>query len=104
MISMPGAFTAAECFTAISASASAIKLFPCIVAGTTGLKALKEGLPLSVEVYAVGGVSATKLEDWRAAGAAGFGGGVALYKRGATVEKVAEATRRFIAAYDGETS
>jgi len=45
MRSMPGVYTATECFTAIKAGAGVLKLFPANLAGPEGLKALKAVSP-----------------------------------------------------------
>jgi len=100
MVSMPGVFTPTECFAAIGAGAKAIKLFPASLAGPDGLKALKAVLPEAVDVYAVGGASASNFSDWLKAGAAGFGIGTALYKPGDTPDAVAAKAREIVAAYD----
>jgi 2-dehydro-3-deoxyphosphogalactonate aldolase len=104
MIPMPGVFTATECFAALDAGATAIKLFPASVAGTGGLKAIKAVLPADCDVYAVGGVSAANMPEWLAAGIAGFGIGTALYTPGFTVEQVAKVARETVAAYDRATA
>ena len=104
MIPMPGVFTATECFAALDAGATAIKLFPASVAGTGGLKAIKAVLPADCDVYAVGGVSAANMPEWLAAGIAGFGIGTALYTPGFTVEQIAKVARETVAAYDRATA
>ena len=104
MASMPGVFTPTECFAAIGAGATAIKLFPASLAGPSGVKAMKAVLPAHIDLYAVGGASAENFGEWLAAGAAGFGIGTALYKPGDTAETVAYAARRMVAAYDGVTA
>lgn len=100
MVSMPGVFTPTECFAAIKAGAKAIKLFPAFLAGPDGLKALKAVLPEAIDVYAVGGASASNFPAWLKAGAAGFGIGTALYKPGDAPAAVAEKAREIVATYD----
>lgn len=100
MVSMPGVFTATECFAAIRAGARSIKLFPASLAGPDGLKALKAVLPSDVEVIAVGGASAASFAEWMKAGAGGFGIGTALYRPGDTVAAVSAKAREIVAAYD----
>jgi 2-dehydro-3-deoxyphosphogalactonate aldolase len=98
--SMPGVFTATECFTAIGAGAKSLKLFPSEIAGPKGLKALKAVLPPDVGLHAVGGVSATNLAEWKQAGASGFGIGSALYKPGDNAVTVAMRARGLVSTYD----
>ncbi|TDH37637.1 2-dehydro-3-deoxy-6-phosphogalactonate aldolase [Pseudohoeflea suaedae] len=100
MISMPGVFTATECFQAIAAGARTLKLFPGSMAGPEGLKALKAVMPSDVELYAVGGAAPDNLTEWVAAGAAGFGIGSYLFKPGMTAPDVASRAARMVAAYD----
>jgi 2-dehydro-3-deoxyphosphogalactonate aldolase len=101
MVSMPGVFTATECFLAIAAGARTLKLFPGSTAGPDGLKALRAVMPSDVDLYAVGGASPENLTDWVAAGAAGFGIGTYLFKPGMTAEDVAGRAGKMVAAYDG---
>ncbi len=96
----PGVFTATECFAAIRAGADGLKLFPASLAGPDGLKALKAVLPPDLPVYAVGGVGAAEFAAWRAAGAAGFGIGSALYAPGMDVAEVARRAAGLVAAWD----
>ncbi len=100
LTSMPGVFTATECFAALTAGASALKLFPGSLAGPEGLKALKAVLPASTEIYVVGGASPENFAEWMAAGAYGFGIGSALYKPGISARVVGEIARTIVRAYD----
>ena len=100
MISMPGVFTATECFSAIAAGAKTLKLFPASLAGPDGLKALRAVLPKDVDMLAVGGAGANNFGSWRSAGAAGFGIGTWLYEPGRTAEDVATRAAELVIAYD----
>lgn len=100
MISLPGVFTATECFAALDAGADGLKFFPGDVIGPNGLKALKAVLPPTVTTYAVGGVDAGNAAAWLAAGADGFGLGGALYKPGDSAQLVGEKTRAMVEAFD----
>ena len=98
MESWPGVFTATECFAAIAAGATGLKLFPAGQAGTGALKALRAVLPADMPVYAVGGAGAANFAEWIAAGAQGFGIGTALYAPGDSAETVAARARDMVAA------
>ncbi|MEC9342960.1 MAG: 2-dehydro-3-deoxy-6-phosphogalactonate aldolase [Pseudomonadota bacterium] len=100
MKSMPGVFTATECFAAIGAGARSLKLFTSEISGPNGLNALRAVLPTDIELHAVGGASAANLAEWKAAGASGFGIGSALYRPGDDAAVVASKARELQAAYD----
>ncbi|MFV0302059.1 MAG: 2-dehydro-3-deoxy-6-phosphogalactonate aldolase [Paracoccus sp. (in: a-proteobacteria)] len=100
MLSYPGVMTPTEAFAALKAGADALKLFPGELIGPVGLKAMAAVLPKAVPLYAVGGVSAANMGDWRAAGAGGFGIGSSLYRPGDNAGTVAEKAAALVAAYD----
>lgn len=104
MISLPGVFTATECFAALDAGADGLKFFPGDLIGPVGLKALKAVLPTTVTTYAVGGVSVENVPDWLAAGAHGFGLGSSLYKPGDSAQDVAKKAKAIVAAFDAGTA
>jgi len=95
---LPGVFTATEAFAAIDAGADALKLFPAEIGGPALLKALRAVLPKEVPILPVGGVSADTIAAWRAAGAAGFGVGSALYRPGDDAATVGRRARDLVAA------
>ena len=99
LVVMPGFYTPSEAFTAIAAGARLLKLFPAATAGTAHLKALLAVLPKEVPVYAVGGVGAGNMKEWRWAGAAGFGMGTDLFKPDYTDEDIAARARQSVAAF-----
>lgn len=99
MVVMPGFYTPSEAFSAIAAGARFLKLFPAATAGTAHLKALLAVLPKDVPVYAVGGVGAGNMKEWRWAGAAGFGMGADLFKPDYSDEEIASRARQSVAAF-----
>lgn len=100
MESWPGCMTPTDCFAALAAGATGLKLFPASLLGPGGLKAIKAVLPPDMPVYAVGGAGPDNFGEWIAAGAAGFGIGTALYTPGTVVEDVAKRARAIVRAFD----
>lgn len=100
MESWPGVMTPTECLAAISAGASGLKIFPASLIGPAGLAAIKAVLPPELPVYAVGGAGPANFAEWRAAGAAGFGIGTALYRPGQPVARTRAAAADIALAYD----
>lgn len=98
--SWPGVFTATECFAALKAGATGLKLFPAFQAGAKGLKALRDVVPKDVQIFAVGGVNGPDFANWITAGANGFGLGGALYRPGATRYEVGTRAMAIAIAYD----
>jgi len=100
MESWPGVMTPTECLSAIAAGATGLKLFPASIIGPGGLAAIRAVLPPALPVYAVGGAGPDDFAAWRAAGAAGFGLGSALYRPGQTPQQTAAAAAAVVAAWD----
>ncbi len=99
MTVMPGFFSPSEGFAAIAAGARTLKLFPASTGGTDHMKAILAVLPKDVPVYAVGGVGAANMKEWRKAGAAGFGLGSELFKPDFSDEEIAARARKCVAAF-----
>jgi 2-dehydro-3-deoxyphosphogalactonate aldolase len=97
LIAVPGFFTPTEAFAMLAAGADALKLFPAEAASPAVLRALRAVLPTNTAVLPVGGIDAGNIPAWRAAGAAGFGIGSAIYKPGDTAETVAAKARALLA-------
>jgi 2-dehydro-3-deoxyphosphogalactonate aldolase len=100
MASWPGVMTPTECFVAIQAGATGLKLFPGSLIGPDGLKAIRAVLPKGLPVYAVGGAGPANFADWVRAGADGFGIGTALYAPGLGLQDIQARAINIVAAYD----
>jgi 2-dehydro-3-deoxyphosphogalactonate aldolase len=100
MESWPGVMTPTECFAAIHAGATGLKLFPAFLAGPSGIKAMRAVLPKDMPLYAVGGVADAEFAAYAEAGCDGFGLGSSLYKPGWTAAEVAEKAAAAVAAHD----
>lgn len=100
MESWPGVMTPTECFAALRAGATGLKLFPGSLIGPEGLKAIRAVLPKGTQVYAVGGAGPASFAQWIAAGADGFGIGTALYSPGLTAAEVAARARAIVSAWE----
>ena len=96
---MPGFYTPSEGFAAVAAGARTLKLFPASTGGISHLQAMLAVLPKTVPVYAVGGVGAGNMSEWRKAGAAGFGLGSELFKPDFTDEDIATRAKKCVAAF-----
>ena len=101
MVCLPGVMTPTEAFGALAAGATGLKLFPAELASPAVVKALLAVLPAGTPVMPVGGITPLNMAEWRAAGAAGFGIGSALYKPGKVAAEVRDAALQFVAAWQG---
>jgi 2-dehydro-3-deoxyphosphogalactonate aldolase len=91
---LPGIATATEAFVALRAGASGLKLYPAASLGMAYLRALRDVLPATTEVYPVGGITAADIPAWLQAGAAGFGLGSELFKPVYSLQDIAERAQR----------
>jgi 2-dehydro-3-deoxyphosphogalactonate aldolase len=98
MLAVPGFMTPAEAFALLRAGADGLKLFPAEAASPAVVKALLAVLPAGTSILPVGGIEAGNMAPWRAAGAAGFGIGSAIYKPGDSAATVASKARRLMEA------
>lgn len=101
MVCLPGVITPTEAFAALNAGATGLKLFPAELASPAVVKALLAVLPKGTPLMPVGGITPHNMGDWRAAGAAGFGIGSALYKPGKDAAEVRDDALAFMAAWAG---
>jgi 2-dehydro-3-deoxyphosphogalactonate aldolase len=97
LVSSPGYFTPSEAFAAIRAGAHSLKLFPAEGATPAVLKAQLAVLPSGIPVMAVGGIKPDNMRPWLDAGAAGFGLGSGLYRRGQSAAATLEKARSYVA-------
>ena len=95
---MPGFATASEAFAAIDAGATHLKLFPATTYGPGHIKALKAVLPRAMPVYAVGGIGAEAIAEWKKAGADGFGFGSELFRPDYSVTEIARRAKHLVEA------
>jgi 2-dehydro-3-deoxyphosphogalactonate aldolase len=98
LLAVPGFFTPAEAFAMLGAGADGLKLFPAEAASPAVLRALRAVLPAGTAVLPVGGIDASNMAGWQAAGAAGFGIGSAIYRPGDSPETVAAKAHGLVSA------
>jgi len=95
----PGVLTPSECFAAIAAGASNLKLFPISTLGIEGFKAIKSVLPTEIDCYPVGGIQPENMHGYLAAGAAGFGLGSALYQANMELDTLSKNAQQFVKSF-----
>jgi 2-dehydro-3-deoxyphosphogluconate aldolase / (4S)-4-hydroxy-2-oxoglutarate aldolase len=79
LVSIPGCFTPSEIVAAHAAGADFVKLFPAGIMGVPYIKAIRA--PIShIPLLVVGGVDESNMNDFMAAGVAGFGIGSNIVK------------------------
>ncbi len=96
---VPGAATSTEAFACVAAGADAVKLFPAELITPPVLKAMRAVLPKDLALLPVGGITPEGMASYRAAGAAGFGLGGALYAPGMDAAEVGRRARAFVNAW-----
>jgi 2-dehydro-3-deoxyphosphogalactonate aldolase len=99
LAALPGVATMTEAFAALKAGASGLKLFPGEAIPPEVVRAWRSVLPKVTPLFPVGGITPERIAPYRRAGADGFGIGSALYKPGASVDKVARAAEAFVKAW-----
>jgi 2-dehydro-3-deoxyphosphogluconate aldolase/(4S)-4-hydroxy-2-oxoglutarate aldolase len=77
LVTMAGALTPTEVFQAYQAGSDVVKIFPGSLAGPGYIKALKGPFP-QIPMMPTGGVNASNVADWFAAGAVAVGAGSEL--------------------------
>jgi len=101
LVTVPGFMTPSEAFTALSAGADALKLFPAQASSPTALAAMLTILPPGTQVLPVGGITPDQMGHWWAAGARGFGLGGTLYRPGRSAREVGRRARACLSAVRG---
>ncbi|WP_086151056.1 MULTISPECIES: 2-dehydro-3-deoxy-6-phosphogalactonate aldolase [unclassified Cellulosimicrobium] len=96
---LPGVATITEAFTALAAGSTELKVFPADQVGPSGLRAWRTVLPDGIALYPVGGVDATNLASWAAAGADGFGVGGSLYQPGIATGDLVAGAKALVASH-----
>jgi len=96
---IPGIATPTEGFAALANGADALKLFPAELLTPAVLKSMRAVFPSTTRFLPVGGITPDSMASYVAAGAAGFGLGGALYRRGDEPSRVAANARDFVAAW-----
>lgn len=86
---LPGVCTPGEALAAVAAGASRLKLFPASSVPTSHVKSLKDVLPQSIGIWAVGGVDPTNAVAWIEAGAEGVAVGSCVFRPDSTPSEVA---------------
>ncbi|MFT4735191.1 MAG: 2-dehydro-3-deoxyphosphogluconate aldolase/(4S)-4-hydroxy-2-oxoglutarate aldolase [Algoriphagus sp.] len=82
----PGAYTPTEIYTAWSLGAKVVKVFPATALGPSFIRDLKGPLD-QIKLLPTGGVSLDNIQDFKAAGAAGYGIGSQLFNKKLIVEE-----------------
>jgi 2-dehydro-3-deoxyphosphogalactonate aldolase len=88
LMAIPGAATPSEVFTALSAGAHGIKVFPAEMITPSILHSWRAVVPKDVPLIPVGGVDGTNMADYWSAGASGFGLGSSLFKPDQSLEEL----------------
>ena len=100
LYSIPGVFTATECFDALDSGADALKFFPASQLKEENFRALQAVLPENTISIAVGGINENSFPSWLQVNIHGFGLGYNLYKPGMLVEEVKSKAENIVKFYD----
>ena len=103
LYSIPGVFTATECFDALDSGADALKFFPASQLKEENFRALQAVLPENTISIAVGGINENSFPSWLQVNIHGFGLGSNLYKPGMLVEEVKSKAENIVKFYDDFT-
>jgi 2-dehydro-3-deoxyphosphogalactonate aldolase len=89
MTVLPGVLTPGEAFAAVGAGARRLKLFPASSVPLSHVRALRDVLPQSTGIWAVGGINSDNAVQWIEAGAEGVAAGSCIYRPGYAATEVA---------------
>ena len=95
-VSLPGAATPSEVFTALKAGAHGVKAFPAEMLTPPVIKSWKSVLPTELPVLAVGGITTANAKTYWQAGVNGLGLGGSLYKAGKSIDAIAHDAAQFV--------
>ena len=96
---IPGIATPTEGLSALANGADGLKLFPAELLTPAVLGALRVVFPSHTRFFPVGGISPARMGHYVTAGAAGFGLGSALYRRGDGPATVSAKAHAFVSAW-----
>lgn len=88
MVALPGVATPTEAFAALDEGAAGLKAFPGEMLAPSVIKSWRTVLPANAKVLPVGGIDASNMPKYWAAGANGFGIGGALYRSNKSLEDI----------------
>ena len=100
LYSIPGVFTATECFDALDSGADALKFFPASQLKEENFQALQAVLPENTISIAVGGINENSFPSWLQVNISGFGLESNLYKPGMLIEEVKLKAQQIVRSYD----
>ena len=101
---VPGIATPTEAFAALAAGADALKLFPAELITPSVVKAMRAVLPQGVHLIPVGGIIATNIPCYRAAGATAFGIGSTLYHPGKSIAAIRDSAAALVQSVGASVS
>ncbi|BFM13264.1 2-dehydro-3-deoxy-6-phosphogalactonate aldolase [Simiduia litorea] len=98
MISLPGCITPSDCYVAINAGASYLKMFPIGDLGPTYYRSVMAIIPKHITTLTVGGMHEGNLADYWQLGSRGFGVASNIYAPGDSAATVTTKARILVDA------
>ena len=99
LLSVRGCFTPTKVFSALEASADAIKLFPEAACSPETVAASHAVISGDVPIFVTGGVGASRMSAYVRAGANGFGVGSSLCKVGKLMEEIRRDANELVGSF-----